>query len=257
MSNYLGLYFPFIHFRDEAWLKLTSLYWDRMGRIVPTEYGLRDSDTVRELKENDYVVNYQPSGRAQAETAQDFHAVIATYGDRLVRRYGLHLSSNWPDDAATVRSRAAQFGNPKLAYVFSPKLSPDLIDDLEGLGLAERGGRRDPYWIGMHPKLAAIYMTALAERMAARRGALPIGDDALSHVCVGVASMEDMAEALLNDEDRQTPAPSHEAEILMAGLAIKTVVPADLNGLPTRTLVKFRDRYAGERAAFQVQVRLW
>src|SRR2546430_11603576 len=29
------LYYPFIHFRDEGWLKLTALYWDGMRRIVP------------------------------------------------------------------------------------------------------------------------------------------------------------------------------------------------------------------------------
>ena len=45
MSGHIGLYYPFIHFRDESWLKLTSLYWDRMGRIVPEGYGLRDNDT--------------------------------------------------------------------------------------------------------------------------------------------------------------------------------------------------------------------
>jgi hypothetical protein len=255
MSNYLGLYFPFIHFRNEAWLKLTSLYWDRMGRIVPAEYGLRDSDTVREFKEGDYVVDYQPTGNAQAETARAFHAVISTHGDRLVNRYGLRLSPNWPDDAATVRSKAAHFGNPKLAYVFSPKLSPSLIDDLEALGLAERGGQRDPHWIGMHPKLAAIYMTALAERMATRRNALPVGDDILSHVCVGVASMEGMAEALFDDEDQQSLASSHEAEMLMASLAIKTVAPANPEAIPARTFLEFRNRYASERAAFQDQVK--
>jgi hypothetical protein len=41
MGAHIGLYYPFIHFRDESWLKLTSLYWDRMGRIVPEGYGLR------------------------------------------------------------------------------------------------------------------------------------------------------------------------------------------------------------------------
>jgi len=46
MTNYSGLYYPFIHFKDEAWLKLTALYWDQMVRIVPKKYELHDSDTV-------------------------------------------------------------------------------------------------------------------------------------------------------------------------------------------------------------------
>jgi hypothetical protein len=60
MSVHIGLYYPFIHFRDESWLKLTSLYWDRMGRIVPEGYGLRDNDTVRQFKDSGYIRNFHP-----------------------------------------------------------------------------------------------------------------------------------------------------------------------------------------------------
>ena len=33
MSALIGLYDPYIHFRDDNWLKLTALYWDKMARI--------------------------------------------------------------------------------------------------------------------------------------------------------------------------------------------------------------------------------
>ncbi len=46
MVTYFGLYYPFIHFKDEGWLKLTALYWDGMKRIVPSGARLRDSDEV-------------------------------------------------------------------------------------------------------------------------------------------------------------------------------------------------------------------
>ena len=36
MANFIGLYYPFIHFKDEAWLKAITLYWDRVKRIVPS-----------------------------------------------------------------------------------------------------------------------------------------------------------------------------------------------------------------------------
>jgi Family of unknown function (DUF6236) len=253
MSAHLGLYYPFIHFRDEAWLKLTCLYWDRMGRIVPAEYGLRDSRTVREFKDGNYVVDYQPGGDAQAETARVFQKVVAVYGERLVNRYGLHLASEWPDEPSTVYSRAARFGNAKLAYIFSPKLSAGLIEDLVALGLAEQGGRRDPRWIGMHPRLGAVYMTALAHRMATRRSAVPVSDDLLSHLAIGQATMDGMVEALLGD-DEAVSASSRQAQILMADLAIRTVAPSNLENIPARKLIAFRQRYAKERAAFQDQV---
>ncbi len=124
-TSYVGLYYPFIHFRDEVWLKLTSLYWDRMGRIVPEDYRLRDSDTVRQLKDGGYVRDYHPTG-AQAQAGTAFRGLLASHGVQLRERYGLHLSQSWPDDPVTMRSRAAHFGDPKLAYVFGPKIDPRL-----------------------------------------------------------------------------------------------------------------------------------
>jgi len=45
--SYAALYYPFIHFKDDRWLKLSALYWDRIGRIVPSAYRTEDSETVR------------------------------------------------------------------------------------------------------------------------------------------------------------------------------------------------------------------
>jgi hypothetical protein len=253
MSVRIGLYYPFIHFRDEAWLKLTSLYWDRMGRIVPARYGLRDSDTVREFKDGNYIRDFDPFGE-QAEPARAFQEMLATHGHQLRSRYGLHLSADWPDEPTTVRSRAAHFGNPKLAYVFGPKIDPLLIDELETLSLAEQGRHRDPRWVGMHPKLASLYMTALAQAIASRRGAHPVTDDALSHVGLGDFKMERLAEALLDEIAEPRPRSRYEAEQFMAGLTMKMVVPANIDDVPAKQIVKFRERYAGEREAFQQQI---
>jgi hypothetical protein len=135
-----------------------------------------------------------------AGPARAFRALLESHGERLAQRYGLHLSENWPDDPSTLHSRAAQFGDTRLAYVFGPKIATELIDDLEALGLAQRGGARDPRWIGMHPRTAAMYMTALADAMAARRKAQPVSDDALSHIGIGDITMVGLAEALLDDD---------------------------------------------------------
>ncbi|MFG2061625.1 DUF6236 family protein [Micromonospora sp. NPDC048871] len=254
MGARIGLYYPFIHFRDEAWLKLTSLYWDRMGRIVPSRYSLRDSDTVREFKDAGYIRDFHPV-REQEESAWVFRELLASHGDQLRRRYGLHLSEGWPDEPTTVQSHAAHFGNPKLAYVFGPKINPQLLDQLEQLSLAEPGGSRDPRWVGMHPKLASLYMTALARAVASRRGAQPITDDALSHVGLGDFGMERLAEALLGDTAEPRPRSTYEAEQFMAGLSLRMVVPADMEGVSAHQLIKFRERYAAERDAFQQRIK--
>lgn len=53
----IGLYYPFIHFKDDDWLKVSALYWNRMARIVPHSYVKaseqvvleRDSEVTRQL----------------------------------------------------------------------------------------------------------------------------------------------------------------------------------------------------------------
>lgn len=251
-----GLYYPFINFRDESWLKLTALYWDKMGRIVPHEYALRDSPLIREFKSAGYVKDYAPGGSAQAEVSLAFLDLAQRFGERLSLHYGLHLSAEWPDELATARSASAHFGDPKLAYVFAPKLGNSLIDELVQLNLAVRGGRREPHWIGMHPRIAAIYMTALAGEMAARVGARPVSDDAVSHRGVGDVRLVSMTEALLDDNDGALSGIDLEAEprLVMADLAIETVVPAGLHNIPVQKILAFRDSYPHLRAAFQDEV---
>lgn len=249
MQN-LGLYYPFIHFRNESWLKMTSLYWDRMSRIVPEGYKLRDTETVRAFKDHGYIIDYSPSG-TDRQLMRAFRSLLATHGERLASRYGLHLSADWPEEP----SGAGHFGDTRLAYIFGLEIDPDLVDELVALNLAERGRTRDPRWVGMHPRLAGIYMTALADAMATRRGAEPVSDDALSHIGISDFSMEGLAEALLAEDDELSPPLHHGAEQLVASLTIKLVVPANLDNVEPRRLLDFRARYKAERAAFQQQVR--
>jgi len=225
-----------------------------MSRIVPVGYKLHDTETVREFKDRGYIIDYSPSGADRKQTLA-FKSLLATHGQRLASRYGLHLSADWPEEPVTTHSSAGRFGDKRLAYIFGPKIDPDLVDELEALGLAERGGTRDPHWIGMHPRLAGIYMTALADAMATRRGAEPVSDDALSHIGISDFSMQGLAEALLAEDDELSPPLHHGAEQLVASLTINLVVPANLDNLEPRRLLDFRDRYSDERAAFQQQVR--
>ena len=49
MSFGKALYFPYIHFQNEDWLKYTLLYWDGVKRIVPRSYYPEDSEAVKIL----------------------------------------------------------------------------------------------------------------------------------------------------------------------------------------------------------------
>jgi len=59
------LYYPFIHFRDEGWLKLSALYWDDVTRIVPRAYVPRDNREVRALEDAGVVKRVDPGAYEQ------------------------------------------------------------------------------------------------------------------------------------------------------------------------------------------------
>jgi hypothetical protein len=98
--TYFGLYYPFIHFKDEGWLKLTALYWDGMKRIVPSGAALRDTDEVKRLIDAEIVQNESPNLGASS-ISQPFRDLVAEHGDTLRAQLGVDGSADWPDDPYT------------------------------------------------------------------------------------------------------------------------------------------------------------
>lgn len=47
----IGLYYPYIHFRDENWVRFAALYWDELHRIVPADDTPEDSLLIQELRQ--------------------------------------------------------------------------------------------------------------------------------------------------------------------------------------------------------------
>src|SRR5437763_2190619 len=86
----LGLYYPFIQFRNDSWLKLAALYWDRIGRIVPPGYRLQDSETVLQLQgELGFVTNLVPPLGAMDSVAREFLELIEDRGAELSDLYSV------------------------------------------------------------------------------------------------------------------------------------------------------------------------
>jgi hypothetical protein len=90
MAHFIGLYYPFIHFRDEAWLMTVALYWDRVKRIVPEHYKLQDSDTVKALTEQlGLIENEAPSIDDEWPVREDFVKFVIANTPTLIDKYGL------------------------------------------------------------------------------------------------------------------------------------------------------------------------
>lgn len=268
----LGLYYPFIQFRSDSWLKLAALYWDRIGRIVPPGYVLQDSDTARRLQEElGFITNLAPSGAEMDSVSSEFLKLLVERGPELSDLYGIQgvaLSGleqtiqGWPPPWSNVASlRGPQWqvpvdpslvpgADPRLAYIYAsgkmtPQLESALIDT--GLGVPVRAHGL----VGMHPQLAFVYMHALASKMATSV-MCPLTDDDFDHVASGCAT-DRIAAALLDFPTGQV-APHGDGEdptLEFAMLALQSVIPKDISSLPVQKIIEIRRRHLEELAAFQ------
>lgn len=66
------LYYPYIEFQNEAWVKSSLLLWDHVYRIVPEGYTPNDSDEISALVDNDLVRNVKLDDKDREKTFDEF-----------------------------------------------------------------------------------------------------------------------------------------------------------------------------------------
>src|SRR5262245_23700591 len=160
---YSGLYYPFIHFKDDRWLKLSALYWDSMARITPDDYPREDSPVVKSLGQ--FIENLPPS-YVSPTFGERFVEFVKKDGKALQKRYGVSLRDKWksiPSERRPPPAGGSSGSDHRLSHVFYEKMSKTVRAAFTDNDLA----RPDPYderWIGMHPKVADVYMTAMADQ---------------------------------------------------------------------------------------------
>lgn len=248
MSDYIGLYYPHIAFPSDAWVKLAAVYWDKLGRIVPADYRHQDSDIVQQLEgELGFVEDFVPS---RGDTV-----LVGTLFDSMIMRYGKQLISRY----------SALSNDSDLAYVYSEaKIAYELTNTLLNAGLAVRRKRGlfDTAQVGMHPKLAFVYMEALAAKMALKRGLRPVTDNVRDHVAMGEYTLERLAQALLDTGDTDVSrthfvgaAPTaDEIERQMASIALQSVLPQNIASVPVEKIIRLRKQHRIELTAFQAHI---
>jgi hypothetical protein len=247
--SYAGLYYPFSHFRNDNWLKLSALYWDRMGRIVPERYEPDDSQVVQEL--GGFVERVPPEW-VRPEFAVNLRDFFQRRGPELRERYDVSRRQSWEGVPIWHRPPAAADPpgvDPRLSYVFFEKLTEELRATLVDSRLAIFDDQ-NPRWIGMHPRLADVYMTALADQLAAERAMYPLTDETVDHLAIGSGNIDAVARALL-PEAGVTESHEGDTEALAACIAIEALVPKALNNVPVAKILAFREKYPEERHKFQ------
>ncbi len=248
--SYAALYYPFIHFKNDDWLKLSALYWDRMGRIVPATYTPDDSPTVKAL--GNFVVTLEP-GMVRPEFGIRFVDFVERNATALRTRYDIGLRSAWNELPEWRRPsvRGGPSGHDKrLGYVYFEKMSPDLRQVMLDANIAMLDDHATT-WIGMHPLLADVYMTALADQLADERSMHPLTDVTIHHLAIGGGTIDRVADALLPKDGVGALPGETDTESVAACVAIETVLPKGLSQVPVDRILEFRERYPEERGKFQ------
>ncbi|RKT82696.1 hypothetical protein SAMN05421805_104167 [Saccharopolyspora antimicrobica] len=282
MVDPIALYYPYIHVRDDTWLKYAALYWPKMGRLRPASYPVRDSAVAEVLRrEMGWLVDVLPN-RAAISVQRRFLQFVGEYAAELRERFGLDKSARWPPrpassfmNTSSVHGGATSAGSvgvwpgrggpsaaesrseldPRLGYIHLSKTEPQVVDNLIEEGLAVEAPGRGGRWLGMHPELANVYMCVLAEQVASQNHLHPVTDQVLPHAAVSGWTVERIAAALLGDHrisrSEREPGDPLGAFVLTA---FETVVPANLASVPVGKIVEIRQKFGVELDAFREYV---
>ncbi|TPQ21032.1 DUF6236 family protein [Streptomyces sporangiiformans] len=279
----VALYFPYVNLPADAWVKAAALHWPQLGRIRPLGYyGLRDSDTVKRLKDEfDFIVDvrpgwgheswvdddvlgrveggYAPPDRRRVDTEDQVDALFYDFLDRhqdeLIPRYGAAALGVESLRTWEVYDELLPL-DPRLEKVHPGKMSYQLAQRLADAGLLVS---RSYQWrrasdgkvlytgdLAMHPRLAGVYLAILADVVARENGMTPVTDQALISAVTSGWTIEAMAEILLADDTGTTIEGPTDYSHVFAVMAMQTVVPRDLAEVPVERIIEARRRLLPE-----------
>lgn len=252
----IALYYPYTHVRDESWLKAAALYLPKLALLAPRDYPFRYSSTARALRDElDFLVEVDPARRAYA-VSREFLELLNRDAAALVTRYAWRdfpeelYEIVGPDGDRCFTHGRIWHGNENVEWVHLGKVSPDLVDGLIETRLGVPNANR--MWIALHPRLGAVYLSALADQVARANGMPVVTDHDSSYGTLNGWSLDTLAEVLLGDVGEMTEPDRAEGEIasLYAAIAIRAVVPAGIEALPVQKIVEIRHKLAPEFDAF-------
>ncbi|MEU7467798.1 DUF6236 family protein [Streptomyces sp. NPDC044984] len=263
-----GLYYPYVHFRDPAWIKAAALYLPEMARVVPEGFRVSDPDHVRVLRDDlGFVRDIDPAGAVEVASRQLLR-LVDERGEELRSRFGVR-GAGAPDAVDVVNAEPAPPGAPApagdrtrfsslrgrpLAGLYPQEMSPELRETLFGTGLAVRRTRNavshgaHHAWVGTDPALAWVYKCALTAELAGRTAFLPVTDQEAAHTAVDPWDAERMAAVLLGG----APAPAGTGDLAgrIGVLSVRCVLPARLAEVPVEKIVELRRKHEPEFFAY-------
>lgn len=222
-----ALYYPYIHFQDDRWLKTAALYYDGLFRMVPDGYRPQDNETVKRMIGELGFVEDLETWDAANEIARPFLDYFEQAFGRQKQRAALYSKLAVEGQGSDLRS------------IHHSKMSYFLMHRLQDMGLVKIHHTNRPGFIEMERATAALYMTYLANHLSDRKHAPVVTDNPFFHPLLrGMAS----------------EAPRPDTGSMLASMVILTAIPEPVEDLPISKIKKFRDKHADERLLFYEEV---
>lgn len=257
-----GLYFPFVHIRDENWLKVVALYWPWVGRLVPTGYVKHDSPTSLALADAEFLRDHEP-WRLVPGVFHDLLEGIRRNADELVADFGSERAALDWDGRRSHDGSPGHREHPELGWIHCTKFPRGVVEHLFELGLArigrwgelDRHGGRPEEWVGLHPAPAGAYMTALATQVSDTAYLQPMTDQADLRVATPTDDVQSALNLLLgNAGTEEKPAVETAVVQTYVMLALQYARPENLENVSVETILKCREKLAEELVAFRNHV---
>lgn len=219
MNNNYTLYYPTIEFNNPCWLWSAALLWDRIYRIVPENYELKDSENIKKLiyYDEDLINNINPKIYTQ-EASKNFINSLN------------HKDNKWW--AAALDSSNYK----KKEYIELHKDKADVKLREMILGKNKIKGN----WMNMPTDMASIYMLYLATEIAERNN-INLSTDYAEAWC---GSNFFQYDGNLNDSEYM-----YEKTVLSA-ITIESFIPSNIMNLSAKELIDFRNKSNQERKRY-------
>lgn len=250
-----ALYYPYIQFRNPAWLRRAILQWEQIARVVPQGYeGVDPPRWWPEQREDldlltgeDLVRDVRPEPRLGPITAL-WAELLAKHGDALAARYRVPGRAGHADPDGSRGFGPDARAIPGVAWILESQVDPALAATMRQLALAVDSGG----WIGMDEQIVAAYMTSLANELIRGTTVETITDEARHLRLFGLNSQDALHDALLGGV---RPNATSDAEMLVMTLAVETVCPKDLDHLPMGVVVDLRRKTDEGRRRFKAGIQ--
>ena len=181
-----ALYYPYIHIRDENWLKGTILAFQKVRRLVPGQFTVKDQAITKR-----YAAVEGPAGHLLESLVVEAPEIRSTQEwlrqkiseriDELTLRYAekRYLLNFWA--ASGIEMLLALFDQKLLTLLLTQKLA----------WYSREPGEPDSFnWVTMHPKVGAAMMSVLALAAARIKGLSVVTPSADAHLNSSLANQE-------------------------------------------------------------------